>query len=76
MHMLGRPIVGITMVSPHVVDESAPCLQVRNASATSQMGCRRCRAHGLSLEPSRTMSARTSERRTPCHRAVRGGKSE
>ena len=48
-YMLGRPMVGITTVNPHAVDESAPCLQVRNASATSQTGCRRCRAHGFSL---------------------------
>ena len=47
--MLGRPMVGITTVSPHAVDESAPCLQVRNAAATLQAGCRRCRAHGFSL---------------------------
>ena len=48
--MLGRPMVGITMVSPHAVDESAPCLQVRNAASTSQMGCRICKAHGFSLD--------------------------
>ena len=43
-------MVGITMVSPHAVDESAPCLQVRNAASTSQMGCRICKAHGFSLD--------------------------
>jgi hypothetical protein len=53
--MLGRPMLGITMVSPHAVDESAPYLQVRNASATSQAGCRRCRAHGFSLNDRRTI---------------------
>lgn len=50
LYMLGRPMVGITMVSPHAVDESAPCLQVRNAASTSQTGCRRCNAHGFSLD--------------------------
>jgi hypothetical protein len=49
-------MVGITTVSPHAVDESAPCLHVRSASATSQRGCRRCSAQGF-FEPLRTMSS-------------------
>ena len=47
-------MVGITTVSPQAVDESAPCLHVRSASATSQRGCRRCSAQGF-LEAARTI---------------------
>ena len=47
-------MVGITTVSPQAVDESAPCLHVRSASATSQRGCRRCSAQGF-FEAARTI---------------------
>ena len=47
-------MVGITTVSPQAVDESAPCLHVRSASATSKRGCRRCSAQGF-LEAARTI---------------------
>ena len=47
-------MVGITTVSPQAVDESAPCLHVRSASATSQRGCRRCSAQGF-FEAERTI---------------------
>ena len=40
--------------SPQAVDESAPCLHVRSASATSQRGCRRCSAQGF-FEAARTI---------------------
>ena len=49
-------MVGITTVSPQAVDESAPCLHVRSASATSQRGCRRCSAQGF-FEAARTISS-------------------
>ena len=58
-------MVGITTVSPQAVDESAPCLHVRSASATSQRGCRRCSAQGF-FEAARTIQlAGTRIRYTP-----------
>ena len=68
-------MVGITTVSPHAVDESAPCLHVRSVSATSQRGCRRCSAQGF-FEPLRTMcraATRVTSSRYTRYRAVTRG---
>ena len=56
-------MVGITTVSPQAVDESAPCLHVRSASATSQRGCRRCSAQGF-FEAARTIYQLAGTRRS------------
>ena len=70
-------MVGITTVSPQAVDESAPCLHVRSASATSQRGCRRCSAQGF-FEAARTIQLAgpgdTYVTSSACNRERRGQK--
>ena len=63
-------MVGITTVSPHAVDESAPCLHVRSASATSQRGCRRYSAQGF-FEPLRTMCRAATRVASSCYTRYR-----
>ena len=65
-------MVGITTVSPQAVDESAPCLHVRSASATSQRGCRRCSAQGF-FEAARTIQLAGTRYLSACNRTLRWG---
>ena len=65
-------MVGITTVSPQAVDESAPCLHVRSASATSQRGCRRCSAQGF-FDAARTIQLTGTRTFSACNRDSQGG---